>query len=59
MSKNQITVLILPLNFLCNSAESKTVLRNKLHVIQSYVNYFYSRMNEIFEHTKNYHIMSR
>jgi len=53
MSRNRFTILLRALYFSRNRAEGESVPRNRLHKIQPIVNYFNSRMNEIFEPTKN------
>lgn len=53
MSGRRFTILLRLLHFSRNRAEGKSVLRNRLHKIQPIVNYLNSKMNEIFEHTKN------
>jgi hypothetical protein len=49
MSRNRFTIL----HFSRNPAEGESVPRNRLHKIQPIINYFNSRMNEIFEPNKN------
>jgi len=53
MSRNRFTILLRALHFSRNPAEGESVPRNRLHKIQPIVNYFNSRMNEIFEPNKN------
>ncbi|KAL4104132.1 hypothetical protein QTP88_019445 [Uroleucon formosanum] len=58
MSRNRFTILLRALHFSRNPAEGESVPRNRLHKIQPIVNYFNSRMNEIFEPNKVCHLMS-
>ncbi|KAE9543752.1 hypothetical protein AGLY_002148 [Aphis glycines] len=53
MSRNRFTILLRALNFSRNLAEGESVPLNGLQKIQPIVNYFNSRMNEIFDPNKN------
>ncbi|VVC28111.1 PiggyBac transposable element-derived protein [Cinara cedri] len=53
MSRNRFTLLLRALHFSRNPTEGESVPRNRLHKIQPIINYFNSRMNEVFEPTKN------
>ncbi|KAL4091170.1 hypothetical protein QTP88_025907 [Uroleucon formosanum] len=53
VSRNRFTILLRALHFSRNPVERESIPRNRLHKIQPIVNYFNSRMNEIFEPTKN------